>query len=113
MGTRLMFGRKKEEEEDEAVLVAAEESEAAAAPPRAGLKPAVQGGKPVPYTAAKPEPRRAQEYPVQHRVAQNGNGNGNGATEAKRLIVGRDIVLNGAINSCDKLIVEGRVEASL
>lgn len=34
-------------------------------------------------------------------------------TESKRLIVGRDIVLSGQITSCEKLIVEGRVEASL
>jgi cytoskeletal protein CcmA (bactofilin family) len=33
--------------------------------------------------------------------------------DGKRLIVGRDIHLKGEITSCDKLIVEGRVEASL
>lgn len=32
---------------------------------------------------------------------------------SKRLFVGRDICLNGEITSCDKLVVEGRVEASL
>jgi len=31
----------------------------------------------------------------------------------KQLIVGRDIVLNGEIAACDKLVVEGRVEAKL
>jgi cytoskeletal protein CcmA (bactofilin family) len=31
----------------------------------------------------------------------------------KKLIVGRDIVLNGQITACDQLVVEGRVEASL
>lgn len=36
-----------------------------------------------------------------------------GSAEAKRLIVGRDIVLNGEISACEKLVVEGRVEASL
>lgn len=33
--------------------------------------------------------------------------------ESKRLIVGQDIVLTGEITSCDRLIVEGRVEAKL
>lgn len=33
--------------------------------------------------------------------------------EAKKLIVGRDIVLSGKITSCDRLLVEGRVEADL
>ncbi|MFI4986078.1 MAG: polymer-forming cytoskeletal protein [Alphaproteobacteria bacterium] len=34
-------------------------------------------------------------------------------TESKKLIVGRDISLNGKISSCDRLIVEGRVEVEL
>ena len=33
--------------------------------------------------------------------------------ESKKLIVGRDISLNGKIASCDRLIVEGKVEAEL
>lgn len=33
--------------------------------------------------------------------------------DAKMLIVGREISLNGQISACDKLIVEGRVEANL
>tara|TARA_R110000868_G_scaffold11751_15_gene57365 strand:- start:4394 stop:4888 length:495 start_codon:yes stop_codon:yes gene_type:complete len=33
--------------------------------------------------------------------------------EGKKLIVGREIELNGNISSCDKLVVEGRVEAEL
>ncbi len=31
----------------------------------------------------------------------------------KKLIVGREIVLNGQITACDQLVVEGRVEAAL
>ena len=34
-------------------------------------------------------------------------------TEIKKLIVGREIRLSGEITSCDKLVVEGQVEASL
>jgi cytoskeletal protein CcmA (bactofilin family) len=33
--------------------------------------------------------------------------------ETKRLTVGRDIMLSGEITSCDVLVVEGRVEATL
>jgi cytoskeletal protein CcmA (bactofilin family) len=33
--------------------------------------------------------------------------------EGKKLIVGREIMLSGEITSCDKLVVEGRVEAKL
>ncbi|NQV60828.1 MAG: polymer-forming cytoskeletal protein [Alphaproteobacteria bacterium] len=31
----------------------------------------------------------------------------------KKLVVGRDIVLNGQITACDQLVVQGRVEAAL
>jgi cytoskeletal protein CcmA (bactofilin family) len=33
--------------------------------------------------------------------------------DGKKLIVGRDIALNGEISSCEKLVVEGRVEANI
>ncbi len=33
--------------------------------------------------------------------------------EGKKLVVGRDIALSGSINACEKLIVEGRVEANI
>ena len=33
--------------------------------------------------------------------------------ENKKLLVGRDIVLSGAISACDALVVEGRVETDL
>ena len=33
--------------------------------------------------------------------------------EGKKLIVGRDIALSGQISSCEKLVVEGRVEANI
>ncbi|MGB8275267.1 MAG: polymer-forming cytoskeletal protein, partial [Alphaproteobacteria bacterium] len=35
------------------------------------------------------------------------------AHEGKKLIVGRDIFLTGEITACNKLVIEGRVEASL
>jgi cytoskeletal protein CcmA (bactofilin family) len=36
-----------------------------------------------------------------------------GDNEGKRLVVGREIVLTGEIRACDRLVVEGRVEAAL
>lgn len=36
-----------------------------------------------------------------------------GETDHKKLIVGREIILNGEIRTCDFLVVEGRVEAVL
>ena len=41
-------------------------------------------------------------------------GLSSGQTDSgKKLVVGRDIVLNGQITACDQLVVEGRVEAEL
>ncbi len=58
----------------------------------------------------RPEaPRRLPEMPggAARRPDQSGGDDG------KKLIVGREIVLNGEINSCDRLVVEGRVEANM
>jgi cytoskeletal protein CcmA (bactofilin family) len=51
-------------------------------------------------TEVAPSPRRVERpAPIQ--------------SESRRLIVGRDISLNGEISSCDRLMVEGSVEASI
>jgi len=50
-----------------------------------------------------PAPARAAPTPVPPSVP----------LESKKLIVGRDISLNGRISSCDRLVVEGEVEAEL
>lgn len=41
------------------------------------------------------------------------HGGSRTGTDPKTLIVGKEISLNGEISSCDRLIVEGKVEASL
>ena len=51
--------------------------------------------------ASAPAPRKP--------AASQGGGDG----EMKKLIVGRDIRLAGEITACDKLVVEGQVEADL
>ena len=54
--------------------------------------------------------RKAADIPVgSKRLAQPRQG----VTESKTLVVPRDICIAGTITSCDKLVVEGRVEASI
>jgi cytoskeletal protein CcmA (bactofilin family) len=104
-----MFGRKKDDEAEDTQLAIPGEGETAT---QLKAKPATAAiPKSAPAMAAKPEPRRAAEHPA----ARNGSssGNGAGAVDPKRLIVGREIVLTGAINACDRLLVEGRIEATL
>ncbi len=36
-----------------------------------------------------------------------------GGDDATKLVIGREIILNGEINSCDLLVVEGKVEATM
>jgi cytoskeletal protein CcmA (bactofilin family) len=55
--------------------------------------------------------RRRVELPgVGARAPETGE---TAVNEGKKLIVGRDIFLTGEITACNKLIIEGRVEASL
>ncbi|MBX7147111.1 MAG: polymer-forming cytoskeletal protein [Alphaproteobacteria bacterium] len=63
-----------------------------------------------------PMPRRLPPEiasPMARRSDLRGANNSADSSEGKRLIVGRDIVLTGEIRACQKLVVEGRVEASL
>ncbi len=106
-----MFGRKKDEDDD--ARPAGNPNKEVTAPlplrsgsPQAGPNLALPARAPV----SRPEaPRRLPEMPggSARRADQSGGDDG------KKLIVGRDIVLNGEINSCDRLIVEGRVEANM
>lgn len=84
------------------------------APP---LKPFTRKGS---HAAAKPPaapfrsdlpPRRAADIPgTARRPERPRTGND---SDGRRLTVGRDICLTGEISSCDKLVVEGRVDAKL
>ncbi len=64
-----------------------------------------------PATSFNPDvPKRVVDIPGPPRRAElikKADG------ETKRLTVGRDIILSGEITSCDVLVVEGRVEATL
>jgi cytoskeletal protein CcmA (bactofilin family) len=44
---------------------------------------------------------------------RNNSGTANEEADNKRLMVGKGISLNGKISSCDRLIIEGNVEAEL
>lgn len=61
----------------------------------------------VPAPVMPPKPLEAVR-PEIHLAAKPA-----GDTDARKLIVGRGIELTGNIGSCDKVIVEGRVEANL
>jgi len=63
---------------------------------------------------ATPEPaRRVPEVTATTGRRQDIKPGPAGDTEAKKLIVGREIALSGEIRACDRLVVEGRVEAVL
>ena len=86
----------------------------------AGAKPATTTSPPV--TAVQPTPLPTTPRPVDAATRRPGEGLGPPPimptpkardTETRRLIVGREISLTGEITSCERLIVEGSVEANL
>lgn len=88
-------------------------AEAMEAPP---LKPFSKKGShvsskpPGPAAFQGDPPRGAVNIPVVPRRLERPRP---GEAESKKLIVGRQIRLSGEITACDKLVVEGQVEASL
>ncbi len=84
------------------------------APP---LKPFSKRGSHMPSKPSVPQqpfrseiPRRVLDIPGMQRNLATPEGL---SGEGKKLVVGRDIHLSGAISSCDCLVVEGQVEADL
>ena len=67
-------------------------------------------GDPANPSVGRQSPRRPVELPVTTRRVERAVPS---QPEGKKLIVGRDISLNGQITSCEKLIVEGHVRAEL
>jgi cytoskeletal protein CcmA (bactofilin family) len=85
----------------------------AVTPPRApdlARPDLTRSGDPVrpndPVRASEPV-RRPSEPPLAAPARRLGD------SEVRKLIVGRDITLSGEITSCEKLIIEGSVEANL
>jgi cytoskeletal protein CcmA (bactofilin family) len=120
-----MFGRKKPEtpKSDSATT----ESDLPPLKLRSGATAPAQPSSisPVPTTLVAPvqpkfdipkRPSDATAAPVPPRPAAPPPGTSttpSPASEGTRLLVGRDIMLSGEINTCDQLVVEGRVEATL
>lgn len=120
-----MFRRKKEDGDDmkpESVSPASDETtvaDAAAKPistamprpmPMTPSAPAVGGAAPFAKPAAPVIGRAGVTWSRERPPTATAS---DAPTESKKLIVGREIVLSGQITSCDRLVVEGRVEASL
>ena len=112
-----MFGRKKLQDDDKAMTEFGDELGIPAKPaPRAvGAAPT-----PVRSAAAAPAPRPLGDAPKAADAKAGGDaarGSGNTTqkreVETRKLIVGREISLSGEITACDRLVVEGSVEANL
>jgi cytoskeletal protein CcmA (bactofilin family) len=108
-----MFGKKKEAEAPRAT---ARSEEPPAKAPSKVETPAVL--RPQPVMGTSELPRKTSDIPSAVRRAEKpaetkSEHRSEGAGEVKKLIVGRDIFLSGEIKSCNKLVVEGSVEAAL
>ena len=112
-----MFDQKKDEAVD--AKPAGEASAQMTAPPPS-KSPEASVGLPPPPTRAPvslPEkPRATVSLPEKPSRPEAPSGRGHrrdrpGRDDGKELIVGREIVLKGGISSCDRLVVEGKVEA--
>jgi cytoskeletal protein CcmA (bactofilin family) len=112
-----MFGKKRDDE-----IAAEQAKETAEATPRNYQRSDASGAQPASRPAVNPEiARRGPDLSVfgPGRGAQPAAAQAKPTStsamepEHKKLIVGRDISLNGEIRTCDTLVVEGRVEAVL
>jgi cytoskeletal protein CcmA (bactofilin family) len=120
-----MFGRRRPENEDRKMSDAPDDLGIPMKPARpagqaATVAPVPRMPSPVPPRTPElarplPEPLRPGEPP--RRAAPEPvappQPSRRGDADLRRLIVGREISLSGEITSCDKLIVEGSVEANL
>jgi len=114
-----MFGKKKDAETFRATTPRSDEP--AVARPSLKTDPLSSPRTSVPQASAADLPRRVPDIPSSGGIrraadtgaATRGESRSEGAGEVKKLIVGRDIFLSGEIKSCNKLVVEGSVEAAL
>jgi cytoskeletal protein CcmA (bactofilin family) len=109
-----MFGRRKDN--DGTIKTGAETPAAAAAPseqsgPRMYRPDSAMA--PVPRSPVMEAPRRAPDVTATTGRRPEVKPAPAGDNEDKKLVVGREIVLTGEIRACDRLVVEGRVEAAL
>src|SRR5437016_6166054 len=67
----------------------------------------------APRAAMVEAPRRAADVTAVTGRRAEVQPSGPGDPDSKKLVVGRGIALSGEIRACDRLIVEGQVEATL
>lgn len=109
-----MFGRRKDN--DGTIKTGADTPAAPAAPSEQGgprMYRADSAMAPVPRSPVMEAPRRAPDVTATTGRRPEVKPAPAGDNEGKKLIVGREIVLTGEIRACDRLVVEGRVEAAL
>jgi len=106
-----MFGRRKDN--DGTVKTGADALAPAADNSGPRMYRADSGMAPVPRPPVVEAPRRAPDVTATTGRRPEVRPSPPGDNEGKRLIVGREIVLTGEIRACDRLVVEGRVEAAL
>jgi cytoskeletal protein CcmA (bactofilin family) len=109
-----MFGRRKDNDGTSKTGTEAP-APAAAAPDSTGprMYRADSAMAPVPRPSVMEPPRRAPDVTATTGRRPEVKPAPAGDNEGKKLIVGREIVLTGEIRACDRLVVEGRVEAAL
>ncbi len=110
-----MFGKKKDQDmtppaSNETATQAADQAS------KSYLRPDAPAGGSTP--ASRPAPPEVTRRPPDlsaftQRREQPAAPTRQGEADHKKLIVGREIILNGEIRTCDSLVVEGRVEAVL
>jgi cytoskeletal protein CcmA (bactofilin family) len=112
-----MFSRKRTETEDRKMSDASDDLGIPMKPARP-MSPSLNGPNKAPTMpprapdlARATEPLRTPE-PIR-RVGEIGTPSRRNDGEVRKLTVGREITLSGEITSCDKLIIEGSVEANL
>jgi cytoskeletal protein CcmA (bactofilin family) len=116
-----MFSRKKSETEDRKMSDAPDDlgipmKPARAAPASGTVAPLNRPPAPAAPRApdqARPQPEPPRPAELAPRPAPPAANQRRNDGDLRKLIVGREISLSGEINSCDKLIVEGSVEANL
>ena len=88
-----------------------------ARPTMPGAAPSPAAARPAPMPPRSPDlarpPETARPAEPLRRMAEPAVAPRRNDDEVRKLIVGREITLSGEITSCDKLIVEGSVEANL
>src|SRR6201997_5134816 len=119
-----MFSRKRTETEDRKMSDASDDLGIPMKPAARPTGPTLNGPNKAPTMpprapdlARATEPMRPSE-PIRapepfRRVGEIGTQPRRNDSEVRKLTVGREITLSGEITSCDKLIIEGSVEANL